>query len=1112
MVSLTGDRIPVVGACIVNICKIPTEVVVVETLAVDLLLGINLLHHCILDLPQKIMVIGDQKFPLTLQGNDNCSVHAANPVPLANDQVIDKVLQSYRDVFCSKGTPVNVAHGLTPAHIDTGDATPIKQQSYRIPLAKREVVEKCVNEMLDDGIIRPSSSPWSFPVTLTPKRSGEIRFCIDYRKLNSVTQKDAHPLPHIQDVFDQLRGATVFSTLDLKSGYWQVPMHEDSIQKTAFTCHMGLYEFVRLPFGLTNAPAIFQRAMNKALAGLTGKICMVYIDDIVVYSRTPAEHARHLEQVLQRLRSAGFQLKPSKCSFGLSEIELLGYKVSAEGIQPLPDRIASVQHLLPPATQKEVRSFLGTVGYYRQCIPNFATIALPLTELTRTKQPFVWGPPQQESFDKLKEALVSPEVMAHPDPKKPYTLHTDASDHSIGGVLSQKDDYGKERVIYYLSHKLSETQRRWSTIEKEAYAVIYALKKLHAYLHGAEFVIKTDHKPLKSLFQSEIKNTKLQRWAIQISEYGAEIQYHPGKLNVVADMLSRVAAVQPLVQLVPPEMVPDIWEADYIDPGELSRLQHEEFADFITEAKQETDETQFWYNEGLLYTFAPPVPNAPRYMRLLLPHRYREQVINRCHDEVGHAAAMKTLARIQEAYVWPGMRKHVRDYVSACTHCNSLTPPNPAHPRGRIPTPPTPFHTWGIDLVGPFKRDVRGRQYLLTCVDHLTNWAEAIPIASKKPATVQQAFMDNVVARYGIPSVVISDNGGEFTSHAFEKWMREFGIEHHLTSPYSPQSNGLTERFNATIQKLLLKLTGGNDRLWSTHIAEALYAYRTAEGPSGMSPYQAVYGKKARFPRSQPFDQTEGDRLRALRTAELALREFRDTARDKFKAGQPKRAKNFQPGTYVSVKTLSPTKGQSKWQTGYQVVSSHQGGLRLTELSTGRLIRVNQRNVRELPAQKPYDEIDPLPPRERKRASDMPPEKATPIGPPPKIAIPPRDPAEYTGAAPCTAADELEHVQVPEQPRDISAFSVRADETREAIHKRYRPSRRRRRQKTRNVPSRDEREETLTQGTQGHPDRCSHQEWSAWCNFVAATVRSNPVPGPVTPVRSYADVVRGITI
>lgn len=963
LVSLSNHELPIRGACTISLAGFPTRVLVCESLGVDLLIGADLCRSAVIDFQNGVLILGDRKFRMQCAGILPGAQHvvAVSGIPRSCYEVLNSVIGTYRDIFSTKTTPVNAAKSLEPAVIDTGGHPPIKQPGYRMPLTKRQKVEECVQEMLQDKIIQPSSSSWSSPITLTDKRDGSTRFCVDYRKLNAITRKDAHPLPLIQDVFDQVAGSKIFSTLDLKSGYWQVPMESSSIPKTAFSCHLGLFEFLRMPFGLTNAPAIFQRAMNKVLTGLIGRCCMVYIDDIVVFSKTPEEHAQHLQQVFECLRKAGLQLKPSKCSFGLPQIELLGHSVSADGIAPLPQRVEAIKNLGPPENVSQVRSFLGMGNFYRSFIDNYSVLAAPLTDLTKAREPFRWGQEQQEAYDALKNALTQAPILAHPDVRRPYILYTDASDKAVGAILVQKDDNGLERVISYLSHKLSDVQLRWATIEKEAFAVIYALKKFHAYLWGAEFEIHTDHKPLRCLFKSEIKNTKLQRWALNISLYNAPIMYHPGKKNIRADMLSRIAAVQPPIQIMPPVEVPDVWMTDKINLNDLAKYQQEQFNDAYLEASQDMDESCYVVEGGLLYSIAEPSARAGRYMRLLLPQQYRQQVIDRCHAEVGHAALAKTLSRVQEHYVWPGMRRHVRQYIQHCVKCNTLTPTNPVHPRGIVPVPPTPFHTWGIDLVGPFPRDRRGRQYLLTCVDHLTGWAEAIPIASKNTETVQEAFFSHIVSKYGPPAILISDNGAELTSSSFEEWLREFGVSHRLTSPYHPQTNGMTERFNGTIQRLLLKLTGGDARKWSKHLPEALYAYRIAHNASGLSPYESVFGQKPRLPRTSVPAQDEGERLRAIRLAERILKEYRTEQKHLYKQKEHKNAKCLQPGTYVAVRVLNPRKGETKWQPGYQVISSHDGALRLTELSTGKIVRLNQRHVREIPATKAYDEIDPLP-------------------------------------------------------------------------------------------------------------------------------------------------------
>ena len=986
--SITNHSLPIQGKTTLKICGQAVEVLVCEGLGVDLLVGANLCKATVLDFKNQIFEIGGRIYPITTKPEYLCPLVQATMVPKACSPCIDKVLQQYDSVFSKKDTPLGIAKSLPPAVINTTTTRPIRQRSYRLPFSKRETVETCVEEMLRDGVIRPSDSPWASPITLVPKKDGSTRFCVDYRQLNAVTIQDAHPLPHIQDIFDELKGAQVFSTLDLRSGYWQVPVAEESVPKTAFTCHLGLFEFVRMPFGLTNAPAIFQRAMNKVLSGLIGKICMVYIDDIVIFSNNVEQHAYHLSLVLERLSQAGLQLKPSKCSFELPEIELLGFVVGKNGIQPQAEKVAAIKNLLAPTDQKAVRSFLGMVGYYRQCIPGFANLAFPLTELTKPRQPFIWGQEQQEAFELLKKALITSPILAHPDPSKPYTLYTDASDKAVGAILVQLDGDGIERVIAYASHKLSGAQLHWPVIEKEAYGVVYALKKFHPYLWGAKFEIHTDHKPLKSMFTSEIRNTKVQRWAINIAEYGAPILYHPGRLNIRADMLSRIAAVAPPTPLIPtPRDVPAAWEADGIDPISLMKHQQDQFADQITEASQDTDETPYVMESGLLYSLAEPYKNAGRYMRLVLPQQHRQVVIDRCHQETGHSGLIKTLSRVQEHYVWPGMRRSARLYLESCVLCNTLTPSSPSQPRGAMPIPPTPFHTWGIDLVGPFPPDKKGRQYLLTCIDHLTGWAEAFPIRSKRNDLIWEVLVEQIVARYGVPAIIVSDNGGEFTSKKFEAWLREHGINHKLTSPYHPQTNGKVERFNGTIQKLLLKLTGGNPKKWSAFLPDALYAYRITAGPSGVTPFKAIHGFRPRLSKTSVELSSDGDRFQAVRTALSAIIEEQEKSKARYAAGEPAKAKTLAPGLFVAIRVLNPRKGQAKWKPGFQVLSSFQGALRVQELETGTILRLNQRQVREIPSARGYDEIDPLPPRPHRTGKPIP-DNAAPIPIPPPIHCP----------------------------------------------------------------------------------------------------------------------------
>ena len=369
---------------------------------------------------------------------------------------------------------------LQPIEVVT-EGEPICQRAYRTPLLKRQAISKAVDEMLAQGIIQPSCSPWASPVILVPKPDGSIRFCVDYRKLNQITRKDRYP--QVADVHDGMQGSSIFSTIDLKSGFHQIQVNPSDCEKTAFICHRGLFEFVRMPFGLANGPSHFQRVMDFAFRDLLGVCVMVYIDDIVIYSKNLEEHISHLETVFSKLAEYGLQVKPEKCKFAMSEIKLLGFALDQNGIRANPEKTAAISNMPPPKTVKQVRSFLGMAGYYRQCIPSYTKLAQPLTELTKKRQRFRWSEQCQTAFDSLKTALVSDTIVRYPRIDLLYKLYTDASDLCVGAILCQTHENGVEYVVQYVSHQLSVTQRRWATIEKEAYAVVYALQKLRPYLY-----------------------------------------------------------------------------------------------------------------------------------------------------------------------------------------------------------------------------------------------------------------------------------------------------------------------------------------------------------------------------------------------------------------------------------------------------------------------------------------------------------------------------------------------------------------------------------------------------------------------------------------------------
>jgi hypothetical protein len=434
--------------------------------------------------------------------------------------------------------------------IQTGDARPIKQAPRRLPLAQEGDCEKEVQSMLEKGVIEPGHSPWSSPIVLVRKKDGSLRFCVDYRKLNAVTQFDSYPLPRIDETLDHLSGAQWFTTLDLISGYWQVGLTPEAKLKSAFCTRSGLYLWKVMPFGLCNAPSTFERLMERVLQGLQWHTCLVYIDDVVVFGQDEMQLLERMEEVFQRLKDAGLKVKPRKCSFFARETSYLGHVISGEGIKVSPEKIAAVQEWPIPQNVTELRSFMGTANYYRKFIAGFSTIAAPLHDLTSKGVPYVWTEACQEAFDKLKTELCTAPVLAFPVPGAMYILDTDASDRGIGAVLSQlvpvKSEDGavqkyEEKVLAYASKSLSKHERNYGVTRREMLALVWFVRYFRPYLYGREFIARTDHASLQWLRSFKEPEGQVARWLQVLGEYHYNVAHREGLKHGNADGLSRQA-------------------------------------------------------------------------------------------------------------------------------------------------------------------------------------------------------------------------------------------------------------------------------------------------------------------------------------------------------------------------------------------------------------------------------------------------------------------------------------------------------------------------------------------------------------------------------------------
>lgn len=754
------------------------------------------------------------------------------------------LLSDFSDLFDVSGAPLGSCTTVTHT-IQTENSPPVHCRPYRVSQAERRVIQDHVREMLSHGIIQESNSPWSSPVVLVRKKDGTWRFCVDYRKLNSVTVKDVYPLPRIDDTLDSLHGARYFSSMDLRSGYWQIAVDEHDREKTAFVTPDGLYEFRVMPFGLCNAPATFQRMMDMLLRSFRWTFCLCYLDDVVVFSENIDEHIQRLRAVLECFRKAGLQLNAKKCTFGGQQIKILGHLVDKDGIHPDPDKISAVQQFPRPENQKSLRSFLGLCSYFRRFIKGFAHIADPLQRLLKKDTAFVWSSEQEDSFLSLKALLSSPPVLGHFVEGAPTEVHTDASGHGIGTVLVQSVN-GQERVIAYASRTLTDCERNYTITEKECLAVVWALGKFRPYIYGRPFKVITDHNALCWLTKMKNPTGRLGRWALKLQEYDFTINYKSGKKHQDADSLSRhpsPAAANPSSTVAALEFS-DIARQQRQDPALVDIFN--ELSSTATAVSRKAK--LFTLRGGILYreNFQP---HGEQWL-LVIPRSLQREVIAACHDDPtsGHLGLFKTYSRLRNRFFWRGMYRSASKYVRSCVPCQRRKPPttSPAGLLHPIPPAEAPFQRIGIDMLGPFPLSSAGNRWVIASVDYLTRYAETRATASGTAADVASFLLERIILRHGAPQTLLSDRGAAFLSETVQNILRLSNIVHSTTTPYHPQTNGLTERLNRTLAEMMSMYVTADHKNWDVILPYVTYAYNTArQSTTGFSPYYLLYGRES---------------------------------------------------------------------------------------------------------------------------------------------------------------------------------------------------------------------------------------------------------------------------
>ena len=1078
---------------------------------------------------------------------------------LTEDQIgsLCGVVYKNQDLFARPEGPVGRT-SLVKHTIDTCDARPIKRPPRRFPDTQQRQIEEELGKMMEQGIIQESDSPWASQVVLVRKKDGSTRFCVDYRHLNAVTKKDAYPLPNITDCMDTLEGATWFCTLDCASGYWQVEVDERDREKTAFATRKGLFEFCVMPFGLTNAPATFERLMERVLRCLQWEMCLVYLDDVILFAATFDAALDNLEVVFGRLRDAGLKLKAKKCDLMKRKVAFLGHIVDAEGVHCDPAKVDAVRDWETPTTVTEIRSFLGLASYYRRFVPKFSTITSPLTELTKKGQAFEWTDSCDEAFGILKQKLIESPVLSYPSRSDGdmFVLDTDASGTGIGAVLSQVQD-GKEKVISYASRMLTVSQRKYCVTYRELLAVVVFVKQFRHYLLGRKFKIRTDHASLRWLSKFKDAEGMVGRWITYLSTFDFDLEHRRGVLHGNADALSRKppkkwllackqsscidCPIEPVdgfgtqgpgvgndagelkvagevdrdhvvdssmtgcvsVQtsgahsiakdsieervdqlghccrpVVQPEVIAndrvsddcklgssadndsllsptkpvgtasslldcDIFQVDretdksrkptrqqqmpiphsgthdtehhtYQIPGKLhprvmvvtdqnggqppdgvecnwlealsrADLQQLQEKDVTVgkvlkwkrdHDKPDRDRLQAESNEvralcaqwasleivdGSLHRRKETQTHGRETitMQLVAPHEIMKQIFDHVHSSKtgGHLGINRTVDSVRRRFYWPGCKSDIKIWCQNCTACAQVK----AGPRHKSTMQHVPsgsrFDRVFMDILGELPETDRGNKYIVVITDAFTKWTQALPLPDQTAQTVADALMTNVFSLFGVPRQIHTDQGRNFESNLFKELCELLGIKKSRTTPYRPQSDGQTERFNRTLQQMLKTYVNEERDDWDDHLPYVMMAYRATVhdstnqtpnlmfmGTENILPIDLVMGPPPNAPQC-PIEYVEWLKRTIVLAHESARKSLvKSTARQKRNYDLRAKPIHYRPGDFVW-RWYPPTANRKLgkgWVGPYKVIGcpSHVN-CEVQREQGGRIVRVH---------------------------------------------------------------------------------------------------------------------------------------------------------------------------